>query len=82
MLRTEGTEYHTVISFCSMNFLTSIGNTDVSGGTMTIVAPAPAAAKMSKIVRSKWSGAWFERRSSGVRAKRSIPHSTKVRAFR
>jgi len=66
----------------SMNVARSRGRTDFSGGTSTTAAPAPAAANTSKIDRSKWSGAWLDRRSSDETANRAMPQSTNVSAFR
>src|SRR5690606_26228695 len=66
MLSADGTEYQMVSSFSSAKRTASAGKTVALVGTSTTGAPAMAAAKRSKTERSKWNGAWLERRSAAV----------------
>ena len=81
-MRIDGTEYQTVSSESRIHVASSTGKSASCCGTSTTAAPAFAAANRSKTERSKWSGAWLERRSSSVTPNSSVAQSTKAIALR
>src|SRR5437867_10839184 len=82
MMSTIGTEYQTVIPWFWINEESCMGKADNPSGTSEIAAPALIAAKMSKTDRSKFHGAWLDRRSATEMEKVSHAQLTKVSAFR
>ena len=71
-----------MISCSAIQRATSTGNSVASGRSSETDAPAAAAAKRSRIERSKCSGAWLESRSCSVIANSSAAQRTNVIALR
>ena len=81
MASADGTEYQIVIR-SRRTKSTSRGPTkDKPSGMSETHAPLANAAYRSKTERSKWNGAWLDRRSPGWGSSSSSAHSMNASAF-
>ena len=81
-IRADGTEYQVVIVSRSTNETSSAPKYAWSSGTGTTVAPTLADRYRSNTDRSKWSGAWLAKTSSGPTESEPAHQRMNVKACR
>ena len=79
--RIEGVEYQTLMRWAAIASARGCGLFPSSSETRTTAAPHVSGTNRSRIERSKWKGAWDEKRSSGRGAKAPWHQSTKASAL-
>jgi hypothetical protein len=78
----DGVEYHIVMRFDAIAGAKRAGSLPTSSPNRTTVAPCFMGTCRSRIERSKWKGAWDEKRSSSVGSSASPHQSTNAAAWR